>query len=207
MRKEYLVPVFFTLGCLPSSASSENAREPLETSLLEGIAVEEPLAYDDVIPASRVDLNAYYFFVAEDGSKEACATVVANSLSSLSLKNKISRVYLAEFHREEHPSAQALSASYTSVASQNPALQFLGWQDDLTHRLNGVVYNRNSSPVESAFYNPLGDATFSREEWANKGYAVVAPVELHDSFVAFANEQVARPMIQVYVCKDITPYK
>ena len=203
MRKEYLVPVFFTLGCLSSSASSENAREPLETSLLATVAVEEPLVYDGVIPAARVDLSAYYFFISETSSEEACGTAVANALSSLSLENKIGEVYLPEFQREKHPSIQVLPASYTSVASQNPALQFSGWQDDLTPRLNGVVYNRNPSPMESAFFNPLGDATFVREDWTNKGYAVVTPAELHDSFVAFANEQVARPMMQVYVC-DVT---
>ena len=169
--------------------------------------MEEPLAYDGFIPAARVDLSAYYFFVSEISSEENCDTAVAHALSSLSLKNKISRVYLAEFHREEHPYAQALPASYTSVASQNPALQFLGWQDDLTRRLNGVVYNRNSSPVESAFYNPLGDATFSREEWTNKGYAVVAPIALHDGFIQFANALEARPMMQVYVCEEMTPHK
>ena len=205
MQQKYLLPLLLS-GCLSYSVSyNDDTKSSPDTSVVAAIPVDPPLQYDDFIPAARVGLNAYYFFVSGDSAEEPCTSSVTDALSSLSLENRISAVYLPEFRRGDHPYLQALPTPYSSLAAANPALQFSGWQDDLTSGLNDTVYNRNTTPTESLFFNPLGDATTTGEDWTTKGYAVVAPEDFYIPLREFVATREVMPGIQMYVCQvDIT---
>lgn len=199
MREQYFISTF-VFACLSSSSQSEHTKLVADTPITTAVTIEQPLSYQMSISAARVDLNAYYFFIPNDSSDSSCSFAVTDALSSLSLENRIGAVYFFEYYHSEYLSSYILPSQYASVAAVNPELQFFSWLDDLKPGLNGTVYNHNNSPTESVFFNPLGNATRARESWTNKGYAVVAPLDLFASFIPFADSKKARPMIDVYTC-------